>query len=117
MVDDSDDMRLVMAMQLRASGYEVIEARDGREAVELAREHRPALIFMDIYMPGMGGLAATRLLREIDGLSDIRIAAFSAFGSGDNRQLALDAGCNAYFNKTENINRLPGIAAHFLSAS
>lgn len=113
-VDDSEDVRLVMAVQLRVSGYEVIEARDGREAVELAREHRPALIFMDIHMPGMDGLTATRLLREIEGLSDTRIAAFSAFGD-DNRRLALDAGCDAYFNKTENINQLPGIAAHFLS--
>jgi CheY-like chemotaxis protein len=113
-VDDSDDVRLVMAMQLRASGYEVIEAKDGREAVELARQHRPLLIFMDIHMPGMDGLTATRLLREIEGLGDTRIAAFSAFG-GDNGRLALDAGCDAYFNKTENINRLPGIAAHLLS--
>lgn len=114
-VDDSDDVRLVMAVQLRVSGYEVIEARDGHEAVELAREHRPSLIFMDIHMPGMDGLTATRLLRAIEGLCDTRIAAFSAFGSGDNRRLALDAGCDAYFNKTENINRLSGIAAHFLS--
>jgi CheY-like chemotaxis protein len=113
-VDDSDEVRSVMAMQLRASGYEVIEARDGREALELAREHRPSVIFMDIHMPGMDGLTATRLLREVEGLSDTRIAAFSVFGD-DNRQLALDAGCDAYFNKTENINRLPGIAAQFLS--
>lgn len=116
-VDDSDDVRLVMAMQLRASGYEVVEAGDGREAIELARAHSPALVFMDINMPVMDGLTATRLLRAIKELGDMRIVGFSALGSGDNRLRALDAGCDAYVNKTANINRLPAIAESILSAA
>jgi len=116
-VDDSEDVRDVMAMQLRMSGYEVIEARDGREAIELARAYCPPLIFMDINMPVMDGLAATRLLREIEALCDTVIVAFSAYGSGANRQLALDAGCDAYVSKSSNIHQLSSIAERFLSAA
>jgi CheY-like chemotaxis protein len=116
-VDDSEDVRLVMAMQLRMSGYEVVEAGDGCEAVALAGEHRPALVFMDIDMPVMDGLTATRLLRGIEGLCDTRIVAFSSLSSGDNRRRALDAECDAYVNKTANISRLPAIAESFLSAA
>ena len=116
-VDDSEDVRYVTAMQLRMSGYEVIEARDGREAIELAKAHCPALIFMDIHMPVMDGLTATRLLREIEELCETAIVAFSAFSSGGNRQLALDAGCNAFVSKTTNIHQLSSIAERFLPAT
>ena len=116
-VDDSEDVREMVAMHLRMSGYEVIEARDGREAVELARAYCPPLIFMDIHMPVMDGLTATRLLREIEELCDTVIVAFSALGSGGNRQLALDAGCNAYVSKTGNIQQLSSIAERFLPAA
>ena len=115
-VDDSEDVRQLMAMQLRMSGYEVIEAKDGLEAVELATENCPALIFMDIHMPVMDGLTATRQLREITELCGTTIVAFSAFGSGGNRQQALDAGCNAYVNKTDYIGDLSGIVRRFLPA-
>ena len=116
-VDDSEDVRDVMAMQLRQSGYEVIEARDGSEAVELAKAICPSLIFMDMHMPVMDGLTATRLLREIEELCNIVIVAFSALSSGGNRQLALDAGCNAYVSKTSNIHQLSSIAERFLPAA
>ena len=116
-VDDSLDVRYVMAMQLRMSGYEVIEAGDGREAVELAKAHCPSLIFMDIHMPVMDGLTATRLMRDIEELCNIVIVAFSALSSGSNRQIALDAGCNAYVSKTGNIHQLSSIAERFLPAA
>jgi CheY-like chemotaxis protein len=116
-VDDSEDVRDVMVMQLRESGYEVIEAGDGREAVELAKAHCPSLIFMDINMPVMDGLTATRLLREIKELCGTVIVAFSAFSSGSNRQFALEAGCNAYVSKTSNIHQLSSIAEHFLQVA
>ena len=115
--DDSEDVRYVMAMQLRMFGYEVIEAGDGREVIELAKAYCPALIFMDIHMPVMDGLTATRMLREIEELCDTVIVAFSALSSGSNRQLAHDAGCNAYVSKTSNIHQLSGIAERFLPPS
>lgn len=116
-VEDSQDVRELMALQLRLSGYHVIEAGDGLEAVELARENCPALIFMDIQMPGVDGLAATRTIRGIAELCEVVIVAFSAFSSGDNRERAIEAGCNEYVSKSVGVNRLAGIAGHYLTAA
>ena len=116
-VDDSDDVRELAAMQLRMSGYHVIEARDGHEAVELAREKCPALIFMDIQMPRMDGLTATRMIREISELCGVVIVAFSAFGSGGNRELALEAGCNDFVSKVIGVNQMAAIVERFLPAA
>jgi len=113
-VDDSDDVRELIVLQLRLSGYEVFEAKNGQEAVEMARSSCPSLILMDINMPVLDGLAATRLLREVKEMCHTAIVAFSAFSSGDNRQLAIDAGCNEYVNKTESISHLLSIVERHL---
>ena len=116
-VDDSDDVRELAAMQLRMSGYEVIEARDGLEAVELAREKCPAVIFMDIQMPRMDGLTATRLIREISELCAVTIIAFSAFSSGGNRESAIEAGCDDFVSKVLGVNRLAAIVERHLPSA
>jgi two-component system, cell cycle response regulator DivK len=113
-VDDSDDVRELMSLQLRLAGYEVIEARDGQEAVELARANSPALIFMDIDMPVMDGVEAARAIRAARELCAVVIVAFSACGS-DNRERALEAGCDGYVNKNAGINRLAGIIRQYLT--
>ena len=115
-VDDTDDVRELMAVQLRLSGYDVIEAKDGREAVELARRSCPALILMDIQMPVMDGFEATRAIRAVKELCRVVIVAFSARTSGNNRQRALEAGCNGYVSKNDGIHQLPGIVRSYLSA-
>lgn len=115
-VDDSDDVRELAALQLRMSGYEVIEARDGQEAVELAKQNCPALIFMDIQMPGMDGLTATKMIRGIRELCAVVIVAFSAFGSGGNRQKAIEAGCDEFVSKVVAVNQLSAIIERFLPA-
>ena len=116
-VDDSDDIRELICTQLRLLGYEVAEARDGQEAVKVARATRPSLILMDIQMPVMDGLAATRLLRDIKELSGMAIVAFSNFGSGDDRRRALEAGCSDYVNKVIGISHLSTIVQRFLPAT
>lgn len=116
-VDDSDDVRTLAALQLRMSGYEVIEARDGQEAVELARERCPAVILMDIQMPVMDGLTATRMIRGIHELCAVTIVAFSAFGSGGNRELALEAGCDDFVSKVVGVNQLAAIVERFLPSA
>ena len=116
-VDDTADVRELMSMQLHLLGYEVVVATNGQEAVEVARETCPALILMDIHMPVMDGLTAVRLIRDIKGLCEASIVAFSAFWGGDNRQRALDAGCDDYVNKTEGINQLSTIVRRYLPAA
>ena len=113
-VDDSDDIRELICTHLRMLGYDVVEASNGQEAVEIAKATRPGLIFMDIQMPVMDGLSATRLLRNMKELSDMAIVAFSAFGSGGNRRRALEAGCSDYVDKVIGMNHLVSIVQRFL---
>jgi CheY-like chemotaxis protein len=114
-VDDNESMRELIGMHLRIHGYEVVEASDGSEAVELVRRECPALILMDINMPVMDGLEATRLIRAIKDLCRMPIVAISAYGDGSNNRLeALAAGCDEYISKTKGITELPSIIERHL---
>ena len=108
-VDDSEDIRELLRLQLRMLGYRVIEALNGREAVELATKECPALILMDITMPVLDGLAATRMIRGIAEICDVVIVAFTALHSGGNRQSALAAGCNDYVQKPVRLEQLSNL--------
>jgi CheY-like chemotaxis protein len=117
-VDDNESMRELIGMHLRVHGYEVVEAADGSEAVELVRRECPALILMDINMPVMDGLEATRLIRAIKDLCRMPIVAISAYGDGSNNRLeALAAGCDEYISKTKGINEIPAIVERHLRAT
>jgi two-component system cell cycle response regulator DivK len=78
LAEDYDDARDVMAMILQSAGYEVFEARDGQEALDAARANRPAVIVMDMFMPRMDGLTATRALRDEPDLRRIPVIAATA---------------------------------------
>ncbi|MDQ1558727.1 MAG: two-component system, cell cycle response regulator DivK, partial [Pyrinomonadaceae bacterium] len=95
-VEDFADNRFMMRKLLEMSGYQVVEAVDGREAVELAESTRPDLILMDLSLPRLDGLDATRRIRELDGLARIPIVAVSAHDTNDFHTDALAAGCNEY---------------------
>ncbi len=90
--DDNEDCRMALRALLEAAGYEVHEAADGEEAIEVSRRVRPDLVLMDIMMPGVDGLEATRRIREIRGLDDVRIVAVTAMEGA--RQASMAAGCD-----------------------
>ena len=94
--DDFDDTRLIMRLWLERRGYRVVEASDGVEALEVARTETPDLIIMDIEMPALDGLAATRRLREDEQLRRVPVVAVSAYGAEHWRARAIEAGCNEY---------------------
>ena len=96
LVEDFDDTRLMMRLWLTKKGYRVIEAESGEAAIELAQRQHPDLIIMDMMMPGLGGLDATRQIREYRSLRQTPIVAVSAYGADEYRARALDAGCNEY---------------------
>jgi len=98
-VDDEPLNRKVLRVMCQLAGYESLEAEDGFEAVEAAREHRPTLILMDILMPRMDGLQATRLLVEDPETKHIPIFGLSGLAMEENRQQALAAGCREFFPK------------------
>jgi len=95
-VDDFDDTRLLLRTWLERKGYRVLEAENGRHALSTAAEKRPDLIIMDVEMPEMDGLAATRKLLELKNFSGVPIVAVSAYGADQFRDHALEAGCNEY---------------------
>jgi CheY-like chemotaxis protein len=103
-VEDHRDSREAMRALFEAFGYQVVEATNGREGVEAADRERPHLILMDLMMPELDGLAASRHIRAISGMERTPIIAVSAME--DIRELALQAGMSDYVRKPVDIRRL-----------
>jgi CheY-like chemotaxis protein len=95
-VDDFDDTRLLLRTWLQKKGFRVIEAENGKRAIAVAESGRPDLIIMDVEMPELDGLAATRKIRELKDFAAVPILAVSAYGADQYRNHALAAGCNEY---------------------
>ena len=95
-VDDFDDTRLLLRTWLQKRGFRVVEAENGNRAVAAAERIRPDLIIMDVEMPELDGLAATRKIRELKNFASVPIVAVSAYGADQYRDHALAAGCNEY---------------------
>ena len=96
LAEDFDDTRLMMKLWLTKKGYRVLEAESGEEAIALAQSQRPALIIMDVMMPGLNGLDATRRIREDQSLKKTPIVVVSAYGAAEYRAKAINAGCTEY---------------------
>ncbi|MEO8433686.1 MAG: response regulator [Pyrinomonadaceae bacterium] len=105
-VEDFEDNRFMMRRLLEMSGYNVIEAINGEEAIEIALRERPALILMDLSLPRVDGLAATRQMRQHHELSKTPIVAVSAHDTTDFHAEALAAGCNDYVTKPIDFDEL-----------
>jgi|SRR5687768_16986420 two-component system cell cycle response regulator DivK len=103
-VEDHRDSREAMRALFEAFGYQVVEAVNGRDGVEAADRERPHLILMDLMMPELDGLAASRHIRAIVGMERTPIIAVSAME--DARELALQAGMSDYVRKPVDIRRL-----------
>lgn len=98
-VEDQEDNRRIVRDLLTSVGYEIIEAVTGDEGVEMARAHTPALILMDIQLPGLDGYAAMRRIKADPALHQIPIIAVTSYAlSGDDLK-AQQAGCDAYVSK------------------
>jgi two-component system cell cycle response regulator DivK len=95
-VDDFDDTRLLLRTWLQKKGFRVVEAEDGNRAVAAAASERPDLIIMDVEMPELDGLAATRQIRGLTNFQEVPIVAVSAYGADQYRDHAIAAGCNEY---------------------
>jgi CheY-like chemotaxis protein len=116
-VEDFEDNRFMMRRLLEMSGYRVLEAVNGEEAVELARRERPGLILMDLSLPQLDGLAATRRIRQHPELRDVPIVAVSAHDTADFHADALAAGCNDYVTKPIDFDQLEALLSRLLPKS
>jgi two-component system, cell cycle response regulator DivK len=115
-VDDTDDIWDLLRLQLDMLGYRVMEAASGQEAIELLHREVPKLILMDLNMPGLDGIEATRLIRESLRNSTIIIIAFTALDGREIQQKALAAGCNDYAQKPLEPAQLSSLLHRHLSS-
>ncbi len=98
-VEDNElNMKLFRDL-LDAHGYDTIETRDGLEALELTRRHRPDLILMDIQLPEVSGLEITKWIKEDDDLKSIPVVAVTAFAMKGDEEKIREGGCESYIAK------------------
>ena len=98
-VEDNSDNLQIITYALKRSGYEVIAAATGEEGVELAIREKPFFIIMDIDLPGIDGLEATKRIRRSEADGNIPIIAITSFALRGDMEKVLEAGCNGYFEK------------------
>jgi CheY-like chemotaxis protein len=121
-VDDHGDSREVLATTLQLYGVRVISASDGFQAVEIAIEHQPRLVLMDLRMPGMDGYEATRAILAHPDVRETVVVAISAYGDDPScRVKACQAGCieclTKPYDEQELLRVLRSIWPHKLRAS
>lgn len=113
-VEDFDDSRKMIKFVLEDLGYDVLEAADGWSAVETVKKHAPDLIFMDMALPTIDGLSATRLIREIEETAEVPIIALTASGQFLHNP-ALEAGCDDFVTKPLDIEKIQPLLEKYLS--
>ena len=84
---------------LESQGYETLQTREGMQALQLARAHRPDLILMDIQLPEISGLEVTKWIKEDEELSNIPVIAVTAFAMKGDEERIRQGGCEAYISK------------------
>ena len=113
-VEDYEDTRNCMKYLIQSYGYIVVEAGDGLQAIESFRHHFPDLVLMDISMPKMDGLTATKAIRKFEGTDNIPIIAVTAHGKQFYKR-AIEAGCNALIDKPVDFDALEPFLNQYLS--
>ncbi|MBI1279045.1 MAG: response regulator [Anaerolineaceae bacterium] len=115
-IEDNRDNRMLVRRILMASDYDfqVFEADNARTGIEMAQQSPPDLILMDMSMPEMDGLTATRMIRGIDHLRDIPIVALTANAMEGDREKSLEAGCTGYIRKPVDVDKLPEEIIHYI---
>ena len=113
--DDSADSVAMISLFLQQQGYRVVTAANGEDAIRVATQTVPNLILMDISMPTLDGLGATRRIREDTTLGDIPIIAVTAFGTEGFQRAAYDVGVSGYLTKPIDLDRMGHLIARLLS--
>ncbi|HZJ44898.1 MAG TPA: response regulator [Pyrinomonadaceae bacterium] len=104
--EDSHDTRRMLRRAFELKGYRVLEATNGREALNLTKQYRPNLLIIDLNMPELDGFETIRLVRELKEGQDLPIVAITAFDVYGMEQAVLDQGCNEYLTKPFDLHEL-----------
>jgi len=97
--DDDEDILSLVALRLRRAGYEVVQAHDGHQALELVRSRRPAVAVLDVMMPRLTGHEVLAAIRGDEGMRDMKVVLLSARVQESDVERGMDAGANAYLAK------------------
>jgi CheY-like chemotaxis protein len=112
-VEDYEDARRLYKKMLEQIGFSVLEAEDGYQALEQYNQEHPELILMDMALPGMDGVAATRRIKDVTETADVPIIGITAHGNFYNER-AMEAGCDAIVTKPIDLNKLSSIISLYL---
>jgi len=113
-VEDNVDNRILVRRVLMAEGYNLLEAVDATQALEILKSNQPDLILMDINMPDMDGYSLTAKIKGMPGFESIPIIALTANVMRGDRERSLEAGCDGYIQKPLDIDKLSEQIEHFL---
>ncbi|HEV8204810.1 MAG TPA: response regulator [Pyrinomonadaceae bacterium] len=114
-VDDSADNLAMISLDLQQQNYRVVTASNGEDAITIAAQTLPNLILMDINLPELDGLAATRRIRDIETLREVPVVAVTAFGTEGFQRAAYDVGVDGYLTKPIDFDRMHQLIARLLS--
>ena len=114
-VEDNPDNRLLVKRILMAEDYSLLEAIDGKDALNVLKTARPDLILMDINMPDMDGYTLTALIKSLPGFERVPIVALTANVMRGDKERTLEAGCDGYIQKPLDIDQLTREIEKFLS--
>lgn len=105
-VEDNKESREALARRLQRRGYDIVEAADGQQGVELAKSEKPDLVLMDMNMPILDGWQASQLIRAASQTEELPIIGLTAHALAGDREKALDAGCSEYLTKPVDFPKL-----------
>lgn len=113
-VEDNEQNRILMRTLLKHLNYEILEAKDGKEGIKISKEQKPDLIFMDIQMPELDGLEATKILKNDPETKDIKIIIVTSYAMKRDKEKAFEVGADDYISKPINIEEVMKLTQKYL---
>jgi two-component system, cell cycle response regulator DivK len=113
-VEDSPLNRKLVETVLSPHGYHLLDAKNGEEAIEVATREHPDLILMDMKMPKLDGYEATRILKSRPDMANVPIVALTAHAMEEERERAIQSGCDGYITKPINTRTFPSLVRQYL---
>lgn len=114
-VDDLEDMRSLLGMTLRRSGWQTLEAANGQQAIEVAEQNKPDVILMDYDMPICNGMVACKTIKESESTAHIPVIIYTGHGGLGIEQQAMEAGASIFLLKPIPANQLKETIRHLLN--
>src|SRR5487761_1821641 len=101
LVEDDNNLREIYEARLQAEGYAIVSAKDGEEALAVAKNEKPDLIISDVMMPKISGFEMLDIIRNTDGLKNVKVIMLTALGQSDDQQRASKLGADRYLVKSQ----------------